>query len=187
MSEWMSEWMSECVCFSALLFVLVPKTSNNYSCLFCTIVIIHTALCASAKYGEIQRNKYYMHLLLFSQHIPGMCSYPEHQDPIILASVWAPVTVSFQIPAMALRRKLPQISFLSRQNTSFVATKVCVPPQNLCLSREIMFVATNTCLSRQYFCPDEHTFVATKDVFCRGKHDTCVSPRQWYSWVQQSW
>ena len=149
----MSEWMSECVCFSALLFVLVPKTSNNYSCLFCTIVIIHTALCASAKYGEIQRNKYYMHLLLFSQHIPCMCSYPEHQDPIILASVWAPMTVSFQIPAMALRRKLPQISFLSRQNTSFVV-RIKI------FSRQI-FVATKIILSRQMFCRDKDNSVTT--------------------------
>ena len=35
---------------------------------------------------------------------------------------------------------------LSRQNTSFVATKVCL------------------------FCRDKHTFVATKDVFCHDKH-----------------
>ena len=32
-----------------------------------------------------------------------------------------------------------------------------------------MFVATNTCLSQQMFCRDKHTFVATKDVFCRDK------------------
>ena len=43
---------------------------------------------------------------------------------------------------------------LSRQNTSFVVTKVCL-------------VATKLCLSRQKFCRDKHTFVATKDVFCR--------------------
>ena len=36
--------------------------------------------------------------------------------------------------------------------------------------RSIIFVATNTFLSRQNVCPDKHTFVATKDVFCRNKH-----------------
>ena len=92
-----------------------------------------------------------------------------------------------------LRQKV--LSCLSRQNTSFVATKVFLPRQTLllrqnyvcrnttrqnCLSRQ-PFVATNTtklCLSRQlfvvtnvlsrqnYVCLDKHSFVATKDVFC---------------------
>ena len=33
-----------------------------------------------------------------------------------------------------------------------------------------MRVATNTCSSQQQLCLDKHTFVATKDVFCRDKH-----------------
>ena len=55
-------------------------------------------------------------------------------------------------------------AFLSLQNTSFVTTKVC---------------AIKLYLSRQtrLYC-DKHTFVATKDVFCRDKNDTCGSYRQ---------
>ena len=32
------------------------------------------------------------------------------------------------------------------------------------------FVATNIILSSQNFCHDKHTFVVTKDLFCRDKH-----------------
>ena len=42
-------------------------------------------------------------------------------------------------------RELPQVSFLSRQNTSFVMTKVCLLRQNLW--RDKTFVATNIFLS----------------------------------------
>ena len=52
---------------------------------------------------------------------------------------------------------------LSRQSTSFIATKLGLSRQNV-LSRRT-FVAT-----KQRFCLDKHTFVATKDVVCRGKH-----------------
>ena len=46
-------------------------------------------------------------------------------------------------------RELPQVLFLSRQNTFFVATKVCLPRQN-CLSRQkTCFVAAHASLSRQ--------------------------------------
>ena len=34
----------------------------------------------------------------------------------------------------------------------------------------------NTSLSRQTFCLDKHTFVATKDLFCRDKHVCALSP-----------
>ena len=78
---------------------------------------------------------------------------------------------------------------LSRQNTSFVATKVCrdksfiakeLSRQNI-FCRDRTFVTTNICrekhnfvsvkvLSRQaYFCRDKHVFLATKQVFCRDK------------------
>ena len=60
-------------------------------------------------------------------------------------------------------RELTQVSFLSRQNTSFVSTKVCLPRQNICRDK--------ICLSGQTFCHDKHTFVTTKDVFCPDKHD----------------
>ena len=39
---------------------------------------------------------------------------------------------------------LSQQTRLSRQNTSFVATKVCLPRQNVCHDK-ILFVAANTC------------------------------------------
>ena len=66
-------------------------------------------------------------------------------------------------------RELPQVSFLSCQNGSFVATKVCLPCQNFCRDK-IMFVATkyfchnksSTCLSQQKFCHDKHTFCCDK-------------------------
>ena len=60
---------------------------------------------------------------------------------------------------------------LSRQ--AFVATKVC-------LSRQTR-VCCDKYLSRQKFCCAKHTFVATKDVFCRNNspaNDTCGSSRQ---------
>ena len=70
---------------------------------------------------------------------------------------------------------LPQASFLSRQNTSFVMINVCLARQKLCRNK---IVAT------KYFCCNKHVFVATnvlswqayfvttKDMFC---HDTCLS------------
>ena len=60
-------------------------------------------------------------------------------------------------------------TFLSRQNSSFVATKACLSRQKR-LARQAQFccdktlVMTNVILSRQL------TFVATKHVFCRDKH-----------------
>ena len=36
-----------------------------------------------------------------------------------------------------------------------------------------MFAATNRILSSQTFCRGKHTFVATKDVFCRDKRVCC--------------
>ena len=53
---------------------------------------------------------------------------------------------------------------LSRQNTSFVATKVCLSRQNQVLAgaaTSIIFVATKVIAT--------NTFVATKHVFCRDK------------------
>ena len=47
---------------------------------------------------------------------------------------------------------------LSRQNTSFVATKVCLPRRNFCRDK-IIFVAFAT---KDVFCSDKHVFVATK-------------------------
>ena len=60
----------------------------------------------------------------------------------------------------------------------FVATKVCLSRKKikkilykhvLYLSPNNSFVATNLILSRQKFCRNKHTFVATKDLFCRDK------------------
>ena len=73
-------------------------------------------------------------------------------------------------------RELTQVSFLSRQNTSFVATNVCLSRQNyVCLDKCI--VAIKVCLPRQtYVCHDKiifvsihilsrkHLFVATKMI-----------------------
>ena len=63
-------------------------------------------------------------------------------------------------------------SYMSRQNTSFVETKLCM--YHFCCNKT--FVMTK--LSPQTFCHDEHTFVTTKDVFCHNKNYTCGSSRQ---------
>ena len=72
------------------------------------------------------------------------------------------------------------------QNTSFVATKVCLSRQMFCRNKSMLdatnvlswqiFVATNTILSQQNlchgkltFCCDKHMFVMTKHVFCCDK------------------
>ena len=63
------------------------------------------------------------------------------------------------------------IKVLSRQTTSFVATKVYLSRQNItCLSRQKY-------LSRQKFCRGKHTFVGTKDVVCRDKHVLVATKR----------
>ena len=62
-------------------------------------------------------------------------------------------------------QELPQVLFLSRQtyaylsrqNTSFVATKVCLSRQNFCRNK-IRFVTAKV------FCRDKRTFVATKMI-----------------------
>ena len=81
---------------------------------------------------------------------------------------------SFTQRALCYWRKLPQVSFLSRQNTSFVSTKVCLSRQNFfsgqtCFSRHKSFVATSLLLSRQ-------------TCVCRDK--TCLLSRQKYSCVK---
>ena len=60
---------------------------------------------------------------------------------------------------------------LSRQNTSFVATKVCLSRQNFCRNKHI-FVATKL-LSRQKYCHDKLTFVTTNTSFVATK--VCLS------------
>ena len=72
---------------------------------------------------------------------------------------------------------------LSRQKYScrdrtFVVT-------NMCSSRQKYFVATNIILSWQKFCRSKHTFVMTKDVFCRDKHGGGVS-RCSHHWATSS-
>ena len=78
-------------------------------------------------------------------------------------------------------QELPQ--FFVAANTSFVATKVCLPWQNSFAATKV-FVMTSILLSRQKcVCRDKtfvkNTFVMTKDVFCHDKNDTCGSSRQW--------
>ena len=93
------------------------------------------------------------------------------------------------LPSLSLPyhwRELPQVSFVSqekvllwhisdtcltRQNTSFVLTKVCLSRQAYFPRDKNMLVMTKhlfsiiTILSRQQFCCGKHIFVATKDVF----------------------
>ena len=57
---------------------------------------------------------------------------------------------------------------LSRHNTSFVMTKVCLSQQKFYHNKSV--VVTNIILSWRKFCHNKHNFVATKDVFCWDKH-----------------
>ena len=63
-------------------------------------------------------------------------------------------------------RELPQVSFLSQQNTSFVATKAC---SNICCDKH-NFVTTNTCLSQPIFVI---TKVVSQTQCCHDK--SCVT------------
>ena len=59
-------------------------------------------------------------------------------------------------------RELPQVWFLSRQNASFVATKICLSQQNVC--RDKSFVATSILFpDKRRVCRDK-PFVATKII-----------------------
>ena len=70
-------------------------------------------------------------------------------------------------------RELPPVSFLSRQkclsrqNPSFVATKVCLSRQKWYLSQQNIFVNKSLLLSRQ-------------TRVCRDNNDTCGSSHHWY-------
>ena len=85
---------------------------------------------------------------------------------------------------------VPQVSFLSWQNTSFVVTKVGSPQQNFCRNK-IVFVVTKASLSRQNFWCDKIMFVVTKLLMrqnhvCRDKrhigHDKTFVTTKWYLW-----
>ena len=95
-------------------------------------------------------------------------------------------------------RELPQVSFLSRLNSSFVATKVCFSRQKfcrnkhtfpqtkqLCLSRQNIF-ATNICRDKTCFCRDKY-FATTSVLLSRQKTcfiatNTCLSRQKRYFW-----
>ena len=76
-------------------------------------------------------------------------------------------------------QELPQVSFLLRQkyaccDKTFVMRNMCLLRQifvaTKVLTQQKYFVAANITLLRQIFCRGEHTFVATKDMFCCDKH-----------------
>ena len=69
----------------------------------------------------------------------------------------------FVSPPTSHWRELPQVSFLSRQNTPFVATKVF-------LSRQNVYVCCGKYLSRQKMCCREKGFVATSILLSRRKY-----------------
>ena len=97
------------------------------------------------------------------------------------------VRIALVSPSLSLAGEATSIIFvatnvLSRQNTSFVATKVCLSLQNyVCRDKRVFtFVAShwrshfaNTCLSRQKYACHDKRFVATnpktKDVFVATK------------------
>ena len=68
-------------------------------------------------------------------------------------------------------------TILSRQNTSFVATKICLSRQNRCRDKHV-FVATKVLSRQAYFC---RTNTCDKHV-CRDKNDSCISSRQCWGW-----
>ena len=73
-------------------------------------------------------------------------------------------------------QELQQIDFCHNKHM-FVTTKVCLLQKasfmtKVCLSRQKKIVTINMCLS-QNLCCNKHTFVMTKDRFCRDKHVFC--------------
>ena len=71
-------------------------------------------------------------------------------------------------------RKLPQVSFLSRDKHVIVATK-----HVFCRDKS-MLVATNIILSWQNLCRDRRCVLLWQtQKLCRDKNDTCGSSRQW--------
>ena len=100
---------------------------------------------------------------------------------------------SWEMPAprgqLARRREVSQDGGHGAQRVSlagaatsifFVATNTT----NTCLSRQnTSFVPTKVRLSRQKFCRGRHTFVATGILLLRQK--TCLSRQKWYLWQIQ--
>ena len=80
---------------------------------------------------------------------------------------------SFVATKQVFRRDKTSLS--SRQNKSFVATKQVFRRDKTSLSsrQNKSFVATKVCLLRQTFCRDKHTFVATNTCFV--VTSTCLS------------
>ena len=88
------------------------------------------------------------------------CKFPEGTDAEI--QPWHSESLEFNVPSAAHEYLTTIIGgschkshfcrdkslCLSRQNTSFVATKVCLSRQKLCVCRDKCFVATNIFLSR---------------------------------------
>ena len=90
------------------------------------------------------------------------CKFPEGTDAEI--QPWHSESLEFNVPSAAHEYLTTIIGgschkshfcrdkslCLSRQNTSFVATKVCLPRQNC------VFVATNVLWRQTYFCRDQN-------------------------------
>jgi len=77
------------------------------------------------------------------------------------------------------RQELPQVSFVSRQSTSFVA--------HIFLSRQNLSRENYVCRDKHVFCRDKHVFCHDKHVFYRDKSMlgvtklTCLSRQKYFS------
>ena len=69
----------------------------------------------------------------------------------------------------------------------FVGNKTCLSWQNMCLLRQNMFLSWQKHASHdqflKYFCPDKHTFVTTKHVFCHDKTFVTTNGRDKHNFV----
>ena len=117
-------------------------------------------------------------------HLPNHVSDTTWRSKVSVAAdftrcvfVTATLSVFLSLAGAAISIIFVATKVLSLQNTSFVATKVCLPPQNVCRDKIMfvatkhlscqIFVATNTCLSRQMFCRTSILLSRQKKVFCR--------------------
>ena len=93
---------------------------------------------------------------------------------MFLGYIWMSFCTLPRLTVFYHRRELAKYYFcrdkhvLSRQNTCFVATKVCLPRQNFCRDK-IMFVYKRFCLNK-------HAFVATKIIFVAAPANDSLPP-----------
>ena len=80
------------------------------------------------------------------------------------------MSVSFIVQAASVIGGSCHKYHFCRDKIMFVATSILLSRQTRVCRDKSKLVATNVIVWRQKFCGSKHTFVPTKDVFCRDKH-----------------